>query len=433
MISFSRVARFSTPKLYTHAQRWVSTLPEGNTMSPHSRVLVNGITGSAKPIEYKGFQVNAFVPRELPPTKIIMNACNTQMMSLYDALETTQQSISSLQNISKEIKHIHAVAKSYMKKEAVFSNTIENNSITFHQFLDAETSALSTDPFKASELQDIYQTLEMMENIDSSAPVSIAAIDTAHTTVMKYSHLKEKDIGKLRTKQNFLGNPGMSLHELVFPPPPEDVLPLMQNLCDFMNSQRSVHPLLAIGIAHAQFELIHPFLDGNGRVGRVLMNWDIRKKVLSEPLCFPSFALSAHQRGYFESFCDIMSLGRWESFCHFWLAALSDAMIEAEQTTREILEVEANDSAKLSAKFSTTEIDQVLNLLYANPYISHAKLKSELGLQLSDKVVPHLVQQSIIELKPGSVNVYQHSKYLSALLKPRHIDNTLSNQTKLIE
>jgi Fic family protein len=282
--------------------------------------MVNGIAGSTKQIVFHNTQVNAFVPHGLPPRKVRMSACNAQMMSLEEAIEQTQHSITALKTRAGGLRYTTALAMCYMKKEAVFSNRIENNTMTLYEFLQPDTS-LSAEALNSSrvhELKDIVQTLKIMQATNPKDPLSIVAIEAMHARIMKYSRtLKPKDIGKIRTEQNFLGRAGQPLPLCVFPPPPEDVQGLLQNLCDYMNSQTELHPLLAVGMAHAQFELIHPFLDGNGRVGRVLLNLDMRNKVLQEPLLFPSFALSAYVDGYHSNLQEIRNTGNWESWSTF--------------------------------------------------------------------------------------------------------------------
>jgi Fic family protein len=172
-------------------------------------------------------------------------------------------------------------------------------------------------------------------------PMSLRLIREIHKNLLEGTRGANRNPGEFRELQNYIGAPGASLNEAVFvSPPPDMVIPAMEELEKFFNKKDDIPPLVKIALIHAQFETIHPFLDGNGRVGRLLITFYLYwKGVLSKPLLYLSFYLKKNRAVYYDLLMKVRREGAWEDWIKFILVGVSETSQEAANTAREIIKL----------------------------------------------------------------------------------------------
>jgi Fic family protein len=212
---------------------------------------------------------------------------------------------------------------------------------------------------------------------------SLGSLLEIHRILLEKTRGGKKEPGKIRTVQNWIGPPGSTLFSAVFiPPPPERVQDMLEQLHAFIVADDRIPPLIRIGLVHAQFETIHPFLDGNGRMGRLLITFYLYGKgILARPLLYLSIYLKEHRDEYYALLQGVRFEGDWEAWLKFFLKGIIDVSNEALATAKEIITLKAHlidllvehDAGGMSAV-------RLLDLLFARPVITVAEISSSLGL-----------------------------------------------------
>lgn len=266
-----------------------------------------------------GEQVRAFVPDPLPPSLKL-----EQIASLSSLLSRAEASLSRLETASQMVPSERWFGYAFTRKEALLSAEIEGTQATLVDVLSWERADQSggSDPL---DLQDVSNVVLATEHgfaqLDSPAgtPVSVRMLHDCHRLLLEGSRGASKDPGEFRRSQNWVG--GSRPGNAVFVPPPPNLVPaLVSDLERYIHSEDELAPLLRVALAHAQFETIHPYLDGNGRLGRLLIalllkHWGL----LSRPLLFLSVFLREHRSTYYERLNAIRQSGDWMGWLTFFL------------------------------------------------------------------------------------------------------------------
>lgn len=229
----------------------------------------------------------------------------------------------------------------YVRHEAVLSSQIEGTQSTLEDVLAFEADALRDDtPKDVEEVVNYVRAMNHGLNRLPDLPLSLRLLREIHAELMKGVRGGEKSPGEFRTSQNWIGGRGSSLRDASFiPPPPHEVMNVLGQLEKFLHAEHTQVPLLIrCGLAHAQFETIHPFLDGNGRVGRLLITLILcEEKALSRPLLYLSLFLKKHRAEYYDCLTAIRMQGHWEQWLMFFLRGVSATALAATQTAKDIV------------------------------------------------------------------------------------------------
>ena len=304
------------------------------------------LTGTYISTTTEGEAVQAFVPDTLPP------AAPPLLPDAFDAQNRAAElALARLSGVSGLVPSVDWLLYSAVRKEAVLTSQIEGTQATLTDLFDEEAGLDVGNPDDLEEVTNYLRAFRLVrENLRDAKglPISIRLICDAHRSLLDGVRGSSKQPGELRRSQNWIGRtrPG---NAVFVPPPPDHVPKLLGDLEKFIHAtSTTLPPLVNIALVHAQFETIHPFLDGNGRIGRLLIaalleHW----RLLPEPLMYLSGYLKRHQPEYYRLLAGIRTEGNWEAWVSFFLEGVAAAAAEAERSIIEIATLVTTDRRRL--------------------------------------------------------------------------------------
>jgi Fic family protein len=250
--------------------------------------------------------------------------------------------------------------------------------------LAAEAEILSPDaPHDVGEVVNYVAAMNLGLSRLADLPVSVRLIREIHAKLLEDVRGSHLTPGEIRTSQNWIGPAGCTLNEAIFvPPPPHEVGPALSDLEKFLHTDCHLPLLVKIGLAHAQFETIHPFLDGNGRIGRLLITFLLcEQEVLLKPVLYLSYYFKKHRTEYYERLQSIRDEGAWEDWLKFFLRGVIEVSKQATETARRILSLREDHRQLVTDNFSRSAANghRVLERLYTRPIISASQAKELIG------------------------------------------------------
>lgn len=278
---------------------------------------------------------DAFVPYPLPPDPpIILDA------DLSRLLAQATLAVGRLDGAIEILPNPDLFVFMYVRKEAVLSSQIEGTQSSLADLLEAEAEIL--DPDRPADVGEVINYVEAMNyglGRLSTLPVSTRLIREIHEKLMAGVRGSEKSPGEIRTTQNWIGPVGGKLRDAMFVPPPPHLVPeCLGALEKYLHGPTSDHELLRIGMAHVQFESIHPFLDGNGRVGRLLIAFLLcERNILKKPVLYLSRFFMANRLEYYARLQAVRTKGDWEGWLRFFLLGVEEVALSAAQDARAII------------------------------------------------------------------------------------------------
>src|SRR6202167_4666844 len=292
-----------------------------------------------------GEKVGAFVPPPLPP-----NPRALDLTSLQAILAEANQAIGRLDGTTSSLPDLKLFLYSYVRKEAVLSSQIEGTQSSLSDLLlyeNAETPGVPLDDVQ--EVSNYVAALNHgLKRMRDGFPLSLRLIREIHEVLLAKGRGSHAQPGEFRKSQNWIGGtrPGNAAY---VPPPPEYVLDCMGQLETFIHQEGSSLPLLIrAGLVHAQFESIHPFLDGNGRVGRLLITFMLcAEEVLREPVLYLSLFFKKHRRLYYDRLNGTRGRGGWSEWLDFFLQGVRDTAHQAARTAGSIDRLFQADKEKI--------------------------------------------------------------------------------------
>ena len=263
----------------------------------------------------------------------------------------------------------------YVRKEAVLSSQIEGTQSSLQDLLAAEARIFA--PNRASDVGEVLNYVTAMNHglkRLSEIPVSIRLIREIHARLLQDTRGSHLTPGDLRSSQNWIGPAGCTLHEALFVPPPSHrVAEDMSQLERFIHADTELPLLVKIGLAHAQFETIHPFLDGNGRVGRLLITFLLCEQgVLQKSVLYLSWFFKQHRQQYYEELQSVRDAGTWERWLTFFLRGIVEVSGQATDTARRILALREEHRRVITENFGRAAANghRVLEHIYEYPIVS---------------------------------------------------------------
>ncbi|MES2537244.1 MAG: Fic family protein [Pseudomonadota bacterium] len=340
---------------------------------------MNRSTGSHVTTSTLGEAVQAFVPYALPPTAPPLSPDS------YDARNRAAElSLARLSAISGLVPSVDWLLYSAIRKEALLTSQIEGTQATLTDLFNEEAGLDVSNTDDIEEVTNYLRAYRLVrENLrdPNGLPISITLIGDAHRLLLDGVRGTGKQPGKLRRSQNWIGGtrPG---NAVFVPPPPDQVASLLGDLERFIHANpQSLPPLVNIALVHAQFETIHPFLDGNGRMGRLLIaalleHWG----VLLEPLIYLSGYLKQHQTEYYRLLSGTRTDGNWEAWIAFFLEGVTEAAAQAERSIVDIATLVATDRRRLlDAPKSGPAAYRLFELLPMMPRFTVERVKQKLN------------------------------------------------------
>lgn len=317
---------------------------------------------------------SAFVPAPLPP-KLDYG------QDLVLALSRADAALSELSIAGEQLPNPHLLIAPYLRQEAVLSSRIEGTRTTLSELLMDEVAAAppERDPNDLREVRNYIEALEYGLARLSELPLSLRFVRELHERLMQGVRGAHMTPGEFRRSQNWIGPPGCTLANATYVPPPVDEM--TRALGDwelFLHDRTSLPDLVQCALMHEHFEAIHPFLDGNGRVGRLLITLFLTERGrLTQPLLYLSAYIEAHRSDYYDALLRVRTEGDWESWLLFFLRGVQETAVAAAAQARKIMRIREEyqqllqDHAKALAL-----VDAVLS----TPYITVAHAQKVLGV-----------------------------------------------------
>lgn len=329
-----------------------------------------------------GERVRAFVPSPLPPDPPV--EIDT---ALRDRMDAAHIALGRLDSVTTLLPDTHVFLYTYIRKEAVLSSQIEGTQSSLSDLLLFEADEAPGVPLDdVREVSNYVAALEHgLSRIRGGFPLSNRLIREMHGILLSTGRGAEKQPGEFRRSQNWIGGtrPG---NAAFVPPPPDEVAECMGRLELFMHDQpERTSPLLKAALSHVQFETIHPFLDGNGRVGRLLITLLLCVEgVLRDPLLYLSLYLKQHRAQYYSLLDNVRQRGAWEEWLDFFATGVTESATGAVTTVQRLVAVATQDRHRihqLGARAAGTPL-QIHHALQARPVATAAALVASTGISL---------------------------------------------------
>ena len=379
-------------------------------MTNRAGTLVGNLSGE---MAYESFR-----PAPLPPNPPI-EVSGELLTKLIDA----NKKIATLEGLSSRIPNMGLFVSMYVRKEALLSSQIEGTQCTLEDILNPLIEE-NTNRDVSDVVNYIRATEFALERL-KTLPLCNRLIKETHAVLLESVRGQEKNPGEFRYSQNWIGGQGSTLKNARYiPPNPEDMLTAMSDLEKYINSDDTLDPLIQAALIHYQFETTHPFLDGNGRVGRLLITLFLMEKdILSTPALYISYYLKMNRIEYYDRMTQVRRTGDYEQWISFFLQAFADSAEDAIHTIDRLTALH-DKSTKLFdslTKRQRTSVLKVFSYLESNPIIDIQKTATTLEMSYNtvSKVVSILVEDGILKQtdKSGKAKIYSYTEYLDILRK----------------
>lgn len=315
-----------------------------------------------------------FIPQKLP--------IKIDYSSLIGHITKAHRAIASLNSLLNQLPNPELLGRTMQTKEAVLSSKIEGTQATFNEVLEFEAQDKKKDD--SERKRDIHEIINYREALElgiknlKTTPLAENLIKKLHSILLRSGRGQNKAPGQFRKAQVYIGRPGASIEYANFvPPPANEIIPLFSNLEKYLNSEDEKDPLVQIAIAHYQFEAIHPFLDGNGRVGRLIISLFLyERQLLSHPFLYLSEFFEEHREDYYELLRLVSEKEKWEDWIKFFLTALATQAEAAEKTGKAILDLHTKHKEKIIEINSVYAIN-LLDAIFIHPIFRTASIRKE--------------------------------------------------------
>ena len=323
----------------------------------------------------------AFIPEPLPPNPPV--ELSPELVGL---LADANLALGRLDGASDLLPNPDLFVYMYIRREAVLSSQIEGTQTSLVDLLEVETAReRARVPEDSEEVANYVRAMNFGLDRLNELPVSLRLIREIHEVLLKgVVRGSERNPGEFRTSQNWIGAPGSTLAAASFvPPPPDEMWRALGDLESFLHSDDALPILLRVAMAHAQFETIHPFLDGNGRVGRLLITFLLCEAgILKRPLLYLSYYLLQRRTEYYDRLQAVRDRGDWEGWLRFFLEGVRFVAGEASQTARRLIALreEHRDLVTWSLGRRADSGLRLLESLYPSPMVSVHGAVERVGL-----------------------------------------------------
>ena len=337
----------------------------------------------------------AFVPNPLPPAL----RWSSQLIAL---LSKADHALGELAGIGRTLPNPHLLIVPFIRREAVLSSRIEGTQASLSDLYAYEAIQIplfDTLP-DVKEVFNYVQALEYGLNRLKTLPVSLRLIREMHALLLDGVRGQHRKPGEFRNNQNWIGPPGCTLEEATFVPPPvEELQPALGNLERFLHEPSDVPALVRLGMIHYQFEAIHPFADGNGRIGRLLISlllcaWDL----LPQPLLYLSAYFVAHRQEYYDLLLYVSQRGAWEEWIGFFLKGVASQAADAILRSYRLQDLRGEYRERFQNRRTAARLLQAVEHLFEFPVFTVNQMAAALGVEfgVANRYVSQLETEGIV-------------------------------------
>lgn len=359
----------------------------------------------------------SFVPSPLPPTPPIEIS-----EDILEQLIKANSQLAILESVATRIPDVDLFVSMYVRKEALMSSQIEGTQATLEDVLDPLIED-NTNRNVADVVNYIKATEYAIRRLHE-LPLCNRLLKETHAILMEGVRGQEKNPGEFRCSQNWIGGKGSTLRNAKYiPPSPDDMTEAMSDLEKYINADDRLDGLIRAALIHYQFETIHPFLDGNGRIGRLLITlFLMEKKILTTPALYISYFLKKNRVEYYDRMTEVRSKGNYEQWVKFFLQALAESAKDAIAAIDELTALhDKNVDLVAGMGRASKKAMLVFRYLEANPIIEIGKTAEALGITFgtASNVVERLSSAGILEqTTTGRRNrTFAYKDYLAILRK----------------
>ncbi len=384
-----------------------------------------GAQGKYTTISTVGEVARAFVPAPLPPSPGLV--WSSEMETQFAAASSA---LGRLDGVAAIFPETSVLLYSYIRKEAVLSSQIEGTQSSLSDLLLYENDEAPGVPINdVQEVSNYVDALEYgMKRLREGFPISLRLIREIHHILLSKGRRNQKQPGEFRTSQNWIGGtrPGNARY---VPPPAEKLMACLDRLEKFLHDDKQkTTTLLKSGLAHVQFESIHPFLDGNGRVGRLLITLLLcADGTLQQPLLYLSLFFKKHRNLYYDLFNQIREEGDWEAWLAFFFEGIATTADQAFQTATQLLELFKKDREKINTiGRAAPSMRAVHRFFQSHPVSSVRQAHKSLSLSIPTlhAAAKQLVKLEILKELPnqGKKHLFSYKRYMDILNKEDELD-----------
>jgi Fic family protein len=334
---------------------------------------------------------SAFIPAK-PPPRIDYDPPLVLLLSQADS------ALSELSGLGRYLPNPDLLIAPYVRREAVASSRIEGTQADLSDLMLDEIEPKRTPVGSdVNEVRNYVKALDVGMSRLSKPPLAGRLVRELHAVLMKGVRGQERTPGEFRSSQNWIGAPGSTLETATYvPPPPDEMIECIKHWEIFVNDRGKMPELIQCAIMHEHFEAIHPFLDGNGRIGRLLITlFLLERRRLSKPLLYLSSYIEQHKQEYYELLQRIRTDGDWSSWFRYFLLAVRETAVGAVEQSRALLYLRDSYRKKLEKEHRALSL---LDSLFVNPYTTNARAAKSLGVTppTAQKAIDKLVRSGVL-------------------------------------
>ena len=315
----------------------------------------------------------AFVPHPLPPAL-------TWTPTMVTALSDADRALGELAGLGRSLPNPHLLIAPFVRREAVLSSRIEGTQASLSDLYAYEAVRRAAPDVR--EVHNYVQALEYGLDRLQSLPFSLRLVREIHSRLMEGVRGERGTPGEFRRSQNWIGPPGCSLEDATFVPPPvHEMMEALDALERFLHEPSDWPPLARLGLVHYQFEAIHPFLDGNGRIGRLLITLLLcAEGLLPEPLLYLSAYFESHRQAYYDLLLAVSREGAWDTWLVFFLRGMAVQAKDAVARAQRLQDLREQYREQFQAERAAGRLLQVVDLLFARPVTAMPQISGALGV-----------------------------------------------------
>ena len=369
----------------------------------------------------------AFVPDPLPPAI-------TWTPDLIRILSAADRALGQLAGLGHALPDPQLLIKLFIHREAVLSSRIEGTRASLGDLYSYEAIQLTLFEFPEDvrEVSNYVQALQYGLDRLETLPVSLRLVRELHARLMEGVRGQQWTPGEFRRSQNWIGPPGSTLNTAAFVPPPvAEMRGVLDRLEQYIHASGDLPPLVRLALIHYQFEVIHPFLDGNGRVGRLLISlllsdWGL----LLQPLLYLSAYFEAYREAYYDHLLAVSQHGNWDGWLHYFLEGVRSQADDATQRIRRLQQLRSQYRAQFQTARTAARLLRVIDWLFERPVFTISQTGSMLGVNYAtaQRYVKQLEAANIVREMTGQSRnrVYQAGAILEAIDKPMDANDETS-------